>query len=448
MPAEKIAIIGGGSAYVPGVLAAFTTTADALAGSEIALMDIDPTRLPTMTAIGRRMVAESGAPLTISSTTRLEEALRGATFVLTNFRPGGLEGLRLDEAIPDRAGVLGQETTGPGGTAFALRSVPQVLDLCRQMEAVCPDAWLINYTNPANFVADAIRRRSPIRFVSLCDGGGNGLRYAMPELLELDRDEVRVRAIGINHHTWVVELRIGRKDGYPRLRDFARRFENPPAGADRRTRFKAFGAWMLDRYGVWPGNESYLYPYFHYQEALADFHAGHSLYQLFMTDLPEHWRRFEAMAGGSAPIHLDSAMHHTNVGHGDIAVQVMVAIATNETQEFHVNVPNEGAIANLPRGAIVEVPALVDASGVRPLCMGELPKGVVGLTRALLAWQELSVDATLTGDRDLVVQALLAHPWIDSVSVAERLCDELLAAHAPYLPQFAETAAMAHRGAA
>jgi 6-phospho-beta-glucosidase len=443
MPAEKIAIIGGGSAYVPGVLSALTTTGEALAGSEIALMDIDPVRLPMMTAIGRRMVAEAEAALTVTSSTRLDEALHDATFVLTNFRPGGLEGLRLDETIPDRAGVLGQETTGPGGTAFALRSVPQVLALCRQMETICPDAWLINYTNPTNFVTDAIRRRSRIRFVSLCDGGGNLHRYTMPELLGLDRDEVRVRAVGINHHTWIVELRIGGEDGYPRLREVARRFAEVPAGADRRTRFRAFGAWMLDRYGVWPGNESYLYPYFHYQEALADFHAGHSLHQLFMHDLPEHWRRFEAMADGSAPIHLDPSKHHTDVGHGDIAVQVMVATATNTTQEFHVNAPNDGAITNLPHGAIVECPALVDASGVRLLCMGELPKGFVGLTHALLAWQELSVDAALTGDRNLVVQAILAHPWIDSVAVAERLCDELLAAHAAYLPQFAAAATVA-----
>lgn len=438
MPAEKIAIIGGGSAYVPGVLSAFTTVGEALAGSEIALMDIDPARLPMMTAIGRRMVDEAGVDLTVTSTTSLDEALRGATFVLTNFRPGGLEGLRLDEAIPDRAGVLGQETTGPGGTAFALRSIPQVLDLCRAMEAICPDAWLINYTNPANFVADAIQRRSRVRSVSLCDGGGNGLRYLMPEWLGLPRDEVRVRAIGINHHTWVVELRAAGEDGYPRLREVARQFAEVGEGADRRARFKAFGAWMLDRYGVWPGNESYLYPYFHYEQALADFRAGHSLYQLFMKDLPVHWQRFAAMADGSAPIQLDDAMHHTHVGHGDIAVQVMVAIATNETQEFHVNVPNNGAITNLPPGAIVEVPALVDASGIRPLCMGELPRGFVGLTQALLNWQELSVDAALSGDRNLVVQALLAHPWLDSVATAERLAEELLTAHAFFLPQFAQ----------
>ena len=173
MPNEKIVIVGGGSAYVPGILYSLANSAMALGDAEIALMDIDPSRLPLMTALGQRMVAEAGSDLTITSTTDLNESLTGATFVLTNFRPGGLDGLRLDEAIPDRYGVLGQETTGPGGTSFALRSVPQVLDLCSAMEETCPDAWLINYTNPANFVADAIRRRSTIKSVSLCDGGGN-----------------------------------------------------------------------------------------------------------------------------------------------------------------------------------------------------------------------------------------------------------------------------------
>ena len=189
MSSQKIAIIGGGSPYVPGILASLTQAGAALHGSEIALMDIAPARLPMMTAIGQRMAADAAADLRITSTTDLTEALTGATFVLTNFRPGGLEGLRLDEAIPDRYGVLGQETTGPGGTSFALRSIPQVLALCQAMEAACPDAWLINYTNPANFVADAIRRQSDVKSISLCDGGGNGLRYELPKLLRVPQED-------------------------------------------------------------------------------------------------------------------------------------------------------------------------------------------------------------------------------------------------------------------
>ncbi len=434
MPGEKIAIIGGGSAYAPGILYSLANSGDALAASEITLMDIDPARLPMMTKLGQRMVEEAQGNLAITSTTDLTQALEGATFILTNFRPGGLEGLRLDEVIPSRYSVLGQETTGPGGTFFALRSIPQVLHLCKRMEDVCPEAWMINYVNPVNFVADAVRRVSKIKCIAICDGGGNNLRYSLPEMLGVKQEEVQVRASGVNHHTWLMELRIAGKDGYPILRAHLRQ---PKAkGRGELQRHLDFAAWMLEEYKIMPANPTYLFPYFNYDEALANYRAGHSLYHMFMTDLPEHWPNFEAMAKGEVPIHMDFSKHHTDVGHGDLAVQIILAIASNEGKEFHVNVPNEGSITNLPEGAIVEVPALVDASGVKPFSMGKLPKGVLGLTLSLIAWQELSVDAALSGDRDLLLQALLAHPWLLSISKAEKMCDELLSAHAAHLPQF------------
>jgi alpha-galactosidase/6-phospho-beta-glucosidase family protein len=433
MPEEKIAIIGGGSPYVPGILYSFARS-EVLSGSEIVLMDVDPSRLPTMAGLGQRMVAEVGANLALTSTTDLTQALEGATFVLTNFRPGGVEGLQLDEEIPDKYDILGQETTGPGGTFFALRSIPQVLDLCRRMEDACPEAWLINYVNPTNFVADAVRRETEVNCIAICDGGGNGLRYSLPELLGIEREEARVRAAGVNHHSWLIELRIGEKDGYPLLLERLR--QPKKKGRSFSQKVHEFGIWMLERYGVWPANLGYLYPYFHHDDALANYRAGHSIYHMFMADLPEHWSNFEAMARGEIPIHMDLTKHHTDVGHGDLAVRVIAAIAGDETQEFHVNVPNEGAITNLPAGAIVEVPALVDAGGVTPLCMGRLPKGVLGLTQSLVAWEELTVDAALSGDRDLVLQAVLAHPWVRSAAQAEGVCDEMFAAHAAHLPQF------------
>ena len=435
MSRQRIAIIGGGSAYVPGILYSLAHSGEALWGSEIVLMDIDPSRLPLMTKLGQRIVEEAKTNLVVTSTTELIQALEGTTFVLTNFRPGGIESLRLDEEIPNKYNVLGQETTGPGGTFFALRSIPQVLHLARSMEDVCPEAWMINYVNPTNFVADAVRRESKIKCIAICDGGGNGLRYSLPELLGVKQEEVRVRAGGINHHTWLMDLRIGDEDGYPLLQEHLR--ESKAKAEGRRQKYHEFGMWMLEEYGVWPANSGYLYPYFNHDDALADYRAGgHSIYRMFMTDLPEHWPNFERMAKGEIPVHMDRSKHHTDVGHGDLAVQIILAIATNEGREFHVNVPNEGSITNLPEGSIVEVPALVDASGVTPLCMGQLPKGVLGLTQSLIVWQELTVDAALSGNRDLVLQALLAQPWVLSIKQAEEMCDEMLAAHAAYLPEF------------
>jgi len=136
-------------------------------------------------------------------------------------------------------------------------------------------------------------------------------------------------------------------------------------------------------------------------------------------------------------LYLDPKMHHTAVGHGDIATQLIISIATNRQREFHVNIPNEGSITNISQGSIVEVPALVDASGARAICMGRLPRGALGLTQAIINWEELTVDAALTGERELVLQALLSHPrWPITFDKAGKLCDEMLEAQARYLPQF------------
>lgn len=433
---EKISIIGGGSAYVPGILYSFSRLGGEISGSEISLMDIDPSRLPVMKKIGEIMVKEAGVNLKVTSTTDLKESLEGATFVLTNFRPGGIESLRLDEEIPAKYGIYGQETTGPGGTFFALRSIPQVLSLCQSMEDICPDAWLINYVNPTNFVADAVNRKSKVKCLAICDGGGNGSYYGMTEALNMKLGEVRLRCAGTNHPAnWLIELRVKGEDGFPLFRKVTEERLKKAEGEERK--YAQFRIKIWDTYGVYPISAGYLYPYFHHDEALARYRAGYSLYNMFMRDLPIHRKNFEAMAKGEKPLYLDPKMHHTAVGHGDIATQLIISIATNRQREFHVNIPNEGSITNISQGSIVEVPALVDASGARAICMGRLPRGALGLTQAIINWEELTVDAALTGERELVLQALLSHPrWPITFDKAGKLCDEMLEAQARYLPQF------------
>ena len=422
---HKIAIIGGGSAYVPGILHALIGAGEPLRGSEIVLMDIASPNMAVIAQLGKRMIAEAVADLKLTSTTDLMKALEGADFVLSNFRAGGFEATQQDYVIPGKYDLIGQETTGPGGTFFALRSIPQMLDLCAAMERHCPGAWLVNYVNPTNFVADAIRRRSGVKYIAVCDGGGNHLAIQFSETLGVPKEAVRVVAIGVNHHTWVTEVTVDGQDAYPLIRKYFA--ENREAD---------FATWAMHRLGVFPAISGYLYQYFDYPQALADCRREDSIYSWFMEELSQQRASFRAMANGKIPVRLDETKHHTNTAHGDIAVELMVCICTNEAKEFHVNTPNIGAISNLPAGAIVEVPALVDAAGVKPLCVGEMPRSVLGLTQALLNWEELTVDAALLGDRDLVVRALIAHPWLHSRKVAEKLCDEMMEAHAAWLPQF------------
>lgn len=438
MAEEKISIIGGGSAYVPGILYSFARLGGGILGSEICLMDIAPSRLPVMQKLGDVMVREAGVDLRVTATTDLKESLEDTTFVLTNFRPGGLECLRLDEEIPAKYGILGQETTGPGGTFFALRSVPQVLKLCEAMEEVCPNAWLINYTNPTNFIADAVNRRSRVKCISICTGGGNGLYYGLTQTFGMKLGEVRPTCGGTNHPAnWLIQLQARGENGLPLLRKLTEERLKKATGQERK--YAEFRVRIWDTYGVYPANAGYLYPYFHHDEALDRYRAGDSLYSRFMKDLPIQWNNFEAMARGEKPVYLDPKMHHTGVGHGDIATQLIMSIATNGQREFHVNIPNEGSITNIPQGSVVEVPALVDSSGARPMCLGGLPKGVLGLTQGIINWEELTVDAALAGDRELVLQALMAHPrWPLTLDSAEKLCDEMLKAQAKYLPQFSK----------
>jgi len=391
-----------------------------------------------MQKLGEMMVKDAGTKLKVTSTTKLKESLDGATFVLTNFRPGGLECLKMDEEIPLKYGILGQETTGPGGTFFALRSIPQVLSLCESMEDICSDAWLINYVNPTNHVADAVNRKSKVKCLAICDGGGNGSTYGLTEAFRMKLGEVRLRCGGTNHPTnWLMELTVKGEDGLPLLRKMTEERLRKAEGEDKK--YLEFRIKIWDTYGIYPVNAGYLYPYFYHDEALARQRSGESLYHRFMKDLPIHWKSFDAMAKGEKPLQLDPKMHHTAIGHGDIATELILSIATNRQREFHVNIPNEGSIMNISQGSTVEVPALVDARGARPFCLGALPRGARGLTEAVINWEELSVDAALAGDRELVLQALVAHPrWPINFDKAEKLCDEMLKAQAKHLPQFSK----------
>ncbi len=439
MEVSKIAIIGGGSPYIPMVLYSFAHGGEVFSGVEVCLMDIDGSRLPLMQALGTNIAREAKTDLRFTATTDLKEALGGSDFVISNFRAGGVESLRLDEEIPDNYGVFGNETTGPGGTFYALRSIPQTLNLCRGMETVCPDAWLINYTNPTNFVADAIRRKSKVKYVAVCDGGGNGLSHEMAASFGKGDDEVRLRCAGTNHPAnWIMDVRIDGEDGYPLIKQRAIDKIKKAKKPEIKREFE-FDIEITEIYGYYPTNAVYLFPYFHHDEALAFYRDGcWSLYKTFMEELPAQWRKFEAIAKGESLALMDSGMHHTGVTHGDLSTRIIAAIATNRQVELHLNVPNEGAIPNLPHGSIVEVPALIDASGIRPLCMGKLPKGLQALASAIIHWQELTVDAALSGDRELLLQALVAHPrWPMTHDKVEKICSEMLRAHSKFLPQFA-----------
>jgi 6-phospho-beta-glucosidase len=422
----KIAIVGAGSGYMPGVIRGLLHRSADLAGAELAFYDLDEGHLALMTRLATSMFAARGAAFTVVAHTDLKSALDGADFVFTTFRPGGMAGRHLDESIPLRHGVVGQETAGPGGFLMACRSVPVLLEIARLAGA---DAWIINYTNPTNVVTDAVTRYAPgTRILGLCDQHvGDTEMWAA--LLELPFERLEADWIGLNHATWASRVRLdGREIDLPgRLASL-----EPPSGGATPWRDPARITSLAKALGFLPN--SYAKYYFFHDEVVRELREKDTTRaQDILAMLPSYYEQIAAEAGKDDP---EPSRDRGGGEHGEFAVDVICAIAHDERRRIIVNTVNDGAISSLEDDAIVEVPAIVGRQGATPLVMGPLPRPVRGLTQAVHQYERLAADAAATGDPRVALQALMAHPFVRSKHTAEKILDEGLAAHSAHLPQF------------
>lgn len=426
MNAVKIAVIGAGSAYLPGVIRGVLHRAGDLAGSELACYDPDHRHRDLMATLARRMFAARGAAIEVTVADELPEALTDASFVFTTFRPGGLAARRLDERIPLAHGVIGQETTGPGGFLMACRSVPAMLEIAHTVERVAPDAWIVNYTNPTNIVTGAVTRYSSARIIGLCDQfAADQARWAA--LLDLPPGDLEVDWAGLNHATWGVAVRVAGTDVTARL---GRRLATLTADT---------GDTDVDRLVALAAAQellpnSYLRYYYGYDAILAELTAAPTTRaEDIMAMLPDYYAGIAAQAERDDP---DPSRARGGGDHGEFAVDTICAIAGDERRRLIVNTVNRGAIASFEPGTIVEVPCMVGAHGPVPLVIGELPRRVRGLLGAIAEYEWLAVHAAAQGDVGVAYQAILAHPFVRDLSTADRILDEGLAAHRAHLPQF------------
>ena len=439
---EKIAIIGGGSPFVPSLLQTILENKEVLNGSEVWLMDIDPSRLPTLTKLGEDLAGRCGAEVRFAWTTDAREALTEATFVLLGYRIGGVKHMRYDIKIPTKHGICGDETSGPGGTFEAQCTIPATLEYCQLMEELCPDAWVISYVNPANAVADAVRRRTGIRFISICDCFAGVSMSFLPEVLELPpyerrycvSEDLRPRAIGVNHLTWLVNLQVKGEDGYPLLRERLAGYQKEVTH-DREIDFfrvKLFVA--FDYVNACPSHDRVYWDYTQFLRERGERKTSEEESVLGWSEAG--WRFVEELLAG-ADYSQHPPLYCFGLYHSRQAIGIMVSIAADEGREWGgINFPNRGAITNLPPEAIVEGPCIVNSRGITPIAMGDLPKAFLGITHHVINWQELTVDAALSGDVKLLYQALLACPYVHDMDAARVIMDELLRAHAEYMPQF------------
>ncbi len=424
----KVAYIGGGSTRAPGTMASLIGQGENFRGSEVVLIDLDPERLALVKTLAEKMARCHGIDLAITATTDRRAGLVDCDAVLSSYRPGGFAARHVDESVPLKHGVIGQETQGPGGFFMALRSIHVVQGIVADMEAVCPNAWLLNYTNPVNIVAEAVSRHSDVAVVSLCEGPIMFPRAAAAAA-GLDPDKVDAVSIGLNHGSWTVRHRYAGEDLIPYLREAHERRRDDPSLPQPTGRMLALAATM----DAIPSG--YFQYYYFMDEVLAELRAKPTTRaQDIMAAVPDYWAHYREQAASDCP-----ALHPTRSRGGihelELAIDVMDAIFNDRKEVWPVNVPNRGAVADLPDDLVVECVGYVDATGIVPLVQGCLPRPVAGLVKMLGEYQALAADAAWTGTRRDAIRALASNPLCRSLRTTEAIYDEMAGALREYLPQ-------------
>jgi 6-phospho-beta-glucosidase len=424
----KLAYIGGGSTRAAGTMASFVQQGENFAGSEVVLIDLDAERLGIIQTITQKMARAWEMDLTVTTTTDRRAGLRECDAVLTSFRPGGFEARYLDESIPLKYGVIGQETQGPGGFFMALRSIHVMQSIIADMEAVCPRARLFNYTNPINIVSEAVTHHTYIPTISFCEGPIVCNReYA--EVIGLDPDKLDAVSIGLNHGSWTVRHLYDGQNFIPLLREAYERMRHDPAIPRDELRLIELACQMESL------PSSYFQYYYFKDEILAELQAKPTTRaQDIMACVPDYWVHYREQAASNVP-ELDPARSRGGLHELELAIDVMDAIYNDRKEVWYVNVPNQGAIADFPDDLVVEVIGYVDCNGVAPLVQGHMPRHVLGLVQMLGEYQALTAEAAWSGNRRDAIRALASHPLVFSLHKAEAIYDEMAAAHRQYLPK-------------
>ncbi|MFL6170858.1 MAG: 6-phospho-beta-glucosidase [Ornithinibacter sp.] len=428
----RLAILGGGGFRVPLVHGALLRDRSPGRVTEVVLHDTDAGRLATVALVLEQLGAGHPDPPQVVTTADLDTALRGADFVFSAIRVGGLVGRTRDERVALDLGVLGQETTGPGGLAYALRTVPVALDIAERAQRLAPEAWFINFTNPAGIVTEAMQSVLGERVVGICDSPTALVRRAI-HALGLDPAATEVDYVGLNHLGWLRALRVDGVDHLPRLLA-------DPTSLVRLEEGRLFGPEWLQTLGSLP-NE-YLYYYYFTREAVASILGSGQTRGEFLLeqqsafyDAVEHhpqdaaaqWRRVreerdatylrEARADGEERDEEDVA----GGGYEGVALAIMAAISRGEPSTMVLNVRNGTAVPGLPTDAVVEVPCTVDGTGAHPLALPPVEGHQLGLMQQVKAVERAVIEAASTGSADAALRAFALHPLVDSVSTARRL---------------------------
>lgn len=433
----KIVTIGGGSSYTPELVEGFIKRYDHLPVKELWLVDIEAGRekLETVGALAKRMVKKAGVPMKLILSYDRREALKDADFVTTQMRIGRLPARVLDERIPLSHGMIGQETNGAGGMFKAFRTIPVILDIVKDIEELCPNAWLINFTNPAGMVTEAILRYTKFKkAIGLCNVPVN-MVAGFAKMLNVDESQVTMQIQGVNHFIFATDVFV---DGVSRFDELLNQYAH----------LKPEDTIQMKNFVSLPYSPSFIKglkaipcPYHNYyfftkeqlEEELEQFKTGtvrgevvskteEELFELYSHEELQEKPEQLAMRGGAK--------------YSDAACNLIASIYTNKGDIQYVDVRNNGAIADLPMDSAVEVACRITANGPQPIATGALKLPISGYVQMMKTFERLVIEAAIKGDRDLAVTALNMNPLCPSDEIANTVIDELLEAHKDYLPQF------------
>jgi alpha-galactosidase/6-phospho-beta-glucosidase family protein len=453
----KMTLLGSG-VRAPFVLRGLAAAEGDLGLDEVVLYDTDAERLELMTALGAHFAAGWGASFTVRSEPEPEPALAGARFVFSAIRPGQEAARAVDEEVPLKHGVLGQETTGPGGFAMALRTIPAMLGYARLIEQVAPDALLVNFTNPVGIVMQALHDHSSVRAVGICDGPIS-MQRSVAAFLEQPRERVHADYFGLNHCGWIHRVLV---DGHDRMPELLRRFDELQAFDEQ---WRLFDAELVRTIGMLP--MEYLYFYYYRDEAVAHIRGsggsrGRQLQALNDAlwpvlrrevdagDLPAARAAWERTMGERDATYFarerGDVVDEDDLAEGDVfegegyegvATAVMAAAVQRRKVPLILNVANRGAIDGLRDDDVVEVTCLADEHGAHPIAQGDVPESASALIQQVKLYERHTVDAAVQGSYDAALEALLAHPLVGSYPAAKGILDDLISTLADRLPSLA-----------
>jgi alpha-galactosidase len=425
---EKIVLTGAGSLQFGLGTVGNILASEVLKGSTICLHDIDAKSLDMVYQSCQSAIDKKKLDFTLESTTSRSDALKNATFIINSIEvTPRFELWEMDFNIPRKFGnkqVYG-ENGGPGGFFHSLRVIPPILEICSDVQKICPNALFINFSNPMSRVCLAIKRKFPsLKFVGLCHAIAAAQIY-LPQLLGVPFSNLKIKAGGLNHFAAVLEVkyRDSGKDAYPEIR------KKGPGYFQKITAFDVrLVKYMLEKFGyLFYTPDSHIGEYIQWGWEVADFEKGQEFYDLYKATTLSTGKTMRSLikrGKGARLVRPDQ----------ERAIPIIEGILTDSNhEELTVNLPNEDIITNLPRDLVVECPAIINKDGIHPVKLGEYPKGLAGLLRNQASVQDLVVEAVLTKSKDIALQALLVDPVVDSATQAEKMLDEILRLQSDYI---------------